>query len=199
MAKAAHSRTALAPGRHWDSTQVCRWFDAAAGTKVDPKIVLRAHAMAQKVQARLASVAAQMLPVEAAGKDIRSHMKEAEAYVEARTGAMEPSMRAVYENAMQKAFGYVCGLEELPMTELTSLRGGLDPDEAGLEDDDEYGSVTWAEDEIEDYEDELAVPPSSCIHTLACVLTAVLLFGGGRATGRPRRNGCRRCWVSASR
>jgi len=108
MAKRAGVRTALAPGRHWDSTQVClpyikyyhrgkvshaqhhaldstqvcRWFDAANGTPIDPRVVLRAHAMAQKVQARLAAVAAGM-PVEMARhSDIRSYKKEAEAYVE---------------------------------------------------------------------------------------------------------------------
>ena len=44
--------------------------------------------------------------------------------MEARTGPLCATGRAIYANVMQKALGYVCGLEELPMGELEALKEG---------------------------------------------------------------------------
>jgi len=104
--KAIESKTmtALAPGRHWENTQVCQWFDHLSGREIPPREILKMHALASKVQGRLGKMA------------LEDHKQRASP----RSKLTEGSWRATIGDALEDALAYVVktsGLKALSSTQ----------------------------------------------------------------------------------
>jgi len=175
--------TALAPGRHWENTQVCRWYDEKTGAPIKPGIILKIHAIATKVQGRLGRLAqlaqsesscspknAKKSPKNTAKNSAKNSQKNS-------TKEREETSRLSVLDRYEEAVEYVCkrhgggglitqerGILDTIMTKAIGYVGGLgevalgdlkEDADIGVEDDPDFGDAAWVAEGLKDYMETL--------------------------------------------